>query len=252
MADETVKRLNDAILKTTELNAELNELLSVSKPVCWRDVVLKIMNDIKSDIIILNEKHSKLETKNNQLKKDINKYKNREIKYKKALEIIKKSSNNMMNFQKFNKPVNHNFMEATKMPKIGSMFNANKLKINTNLNMNNKKTKPYPRKGSTDMSPTHVHHGPIPMLAKSFNECDPVIKSKPEMFSCNEWTFIALKKPMANSNELNKITKSIKLKSLPEMVFINSHLKLSHHDGLSIDFNAIDALKPCVGMILYI
>ena len=132
----------------------------------------------------------------------------------------------------------NNSINTTNINTINSIKNIKHINIPNNINNINK----------INMSPTHAHHGPIPILAKSFNEVDPIKKNKPNIFSLNEWTFMSNKKPMANTKELDKLGKQIKLKSLPEMVFINSNLKVMHHDGLIIMFNAKNALKPCVGM----
>jgi len=51
------------------------------------------------------------------------------------------------------------------------------------------------------------------------------------------------KKNILNQEELEAAFKNLNVKVLPEMFFGNSYLKLSHRDGLTISFNAMDAIR---------
>lgn len=68
------------------------------------------------------------------------------------------------------------------------------------------------------------------------------------MFEFKDWKFEAKNAPMANEKQLTQISNAIGLKHLPEMVFSQSYLKIKYKENIEIVWNAVDGLKPCVGM----
>merc|ERR1739838_1281538 len=69
----------------------------------------------------------------------------------------------------------------------------------------------------------------------------------PSVHVHGRWKFESLKSPMANSKELEAISSDLGIKTLPEMVFAKSYLKLTFQNSLEIKFGAVNGLKPCVG-----
>merc|ERR1712228_585820 len=71
----------------------------------------------------------------------------------------------------------------------------------------------------------------------------------PSILTHKNWQFSSLKLAIADSNEMEQISLKLGIKTLPEMVFSNSFLKISYSNSLQIGFDAVNGLRPCIGNV---
>merc|ERR1719474_61951 len=97
-------------------------------------------------------------------------------------------------------------------------------------------------------SPTSIRPGMFTKRpAPPSNMVNEAFQPTPSVLTHDQWRFESLKSPMANLKELDLISQELGIKTLPEMVFSKSYLKLTFSNSLEIKFDAINGLKPCLG-----
>eukprot|EP01083_Nonionella_stella_P107157 310051_1 len=104
------------------------------------------------------------------------------------------------------------------------------------------------------------HELPLTIHPVNISHINPMVMPKPESpipieritgpqsaFTYKNWKFESLKNPMADSNEIQSISETLGIKTLPEMVFPHSYLNVTLPNSLELQFDAVNGLKPCIG-----
>lgn len=196
------------------LQSTLNDIQS--NKLHWKDVTLQCLSSIRNDIESLSAKEEQLLNSNLILQNKILFLDKKAKDYKQALKKIAQMKKQMQ------------YKQKTKMPAIFS----------------NRSMRP-----SSNYFQTQIN----PKMSKKYTVIHTKSKQKklsrePSIFVDQihkGWKFSSMNGCIANSDQLSDICQQLQMTTLPEMVFADSYLKIEHENGFCLEFNAIDALRPC-------
>ena len=207
---DLTNKLESQLKLIASLEQELNDLHSSSK-YSWRFVMKQFLSNISDRIQDLDEKQSELKQNNTLLKHKIRKL-NDEIneltiaRRKLSPSTFKPASISTSmpttTFPTHTTPPIH--PTTTAFPKAMMFSPTNSSAIHPSL---------YTKRPTT-FKPNSMHN-----IER--------IKPIPSIFNHNNWRFESLKNAMADSAQIEQISKQLGMHNLPEMVFPNSYLKIS-------------------------